>query len=52
MRRLNEAGVEYILIGGIAATIHGLAKRRAGRPKDLEMIAQMECLRQEKKMWD
>ena len=80
---LADAGVEFIVIGGFAATAHGSAhvtvdldvvyrrtaenmirmasalehfvnlstlihlKRAAGRPKDIERIAELEALQQE-----
>jgi hypothetical protein len=46
---LNKAGVELIIVGGVAAIVHGSARltRDAGRPKDLEVIAELEALREE-----
>ena len=40
---LSGAGVEFIIVGGIAAIAHG----SAGRPKDLEVIAELEALGEE-----
>ncbi len=52
---LVENEVEFILVGGVAATVHGSArltsdvvirvKRAAGRPRDLETVAELEALR-------
>ena len=36
LRALAEGGVRFIVVGGVAA---------AGRPKDLEAIAELELLR-------
>ena len=46
LQALNTAGVEFILVGGVAATVH--VKRAAGRTKDLEAIAELEALREER----
>jgi predicted nucleotidyltransferase len=68
--RLHDQRVEFVLIGGVAAVIHGSGseeveafgvtlrvvtldglihlKRAAGRPKDLESIAELEALRDER----
>jgi hypothetical protein len=93
LRCLAEAGVEYVVVGGAAATAHGSArltqdldvvyrrtvagtriscptpprssspglscqvlaldslirvKRAAGRPKDLEAVAELEAIREER----
>lgn len=57
---LASHDVRYIIVGGFAATAHGSAfltvdletlirlKRAAGRPKDLERIAELEALRTER----
>lgn len=57
---LTGADVEFIVVGGFAATAHGSAhltvdlptlihlKRAAGRPKDLERIAELEALQKER----
>jgi len=45
---LSRAGVELIVVGGVAAIVHGSARLTdAGRPKDLEAIAELEALREE-----
>ena len=59
---LTAGGVEYIVIGGIAANAHGAirttrdvdvvyarARANLGRPKDFEAIAELEALRQERR---
>ncbi len=52
---LVSGGVDVVLIGGGAATIHqstleGLiaVKRAAGRPKDFEAVAELEALHEER----
>lgn len=47
LEALAKAEVEFILVGGAAATVHGSA-RAAGRPKDLEVIAELEAIREER----
>jgi len=45
LRALAERDVRLIIVGGMA----GIAlKRAAGRPKDLEAIAELESLRDER----
>ena len=39
---LAEAGIEFIVVGGLAAVIHG-----AGRPKDVEVLAELQALADE-----
>lgn len=57
---LVGAGVEFIIVGGAAARAHGSArclglehlihvKRAAGRPKDLEAIAELEAILEEQR---
>ncbi|MBO0694586.1 MAG: hypothetical protein J2P56_00635, partial [Verrucomicrobia bacterium] len=60
---LVRAEAEFIIIGGVAGTIHGSAratydvdlptliriKEAAGRPKDLEAIAELRVLLEESK---
>jgi predicted nucleotidyltransferase len=61
--RLSGGAVEYVIVGGVAATLHGsiegtefryvtlrrliLLKRAAGRAKDLNMIGELEALLEE-----
>ena len=62
---LSTAQVDYMLVGGVAATVHGSVrltadvdivdlptlirvKRAAGRPKDLESIAELETILEER----
>jgi hypothetical protein len=40
---LTHAGVEFIVVGGVAAV-----KRAAGRSKDLDAIAELEALLEER----
>jgi hypothetical protein len=42
---LPDGEVNVILIGGVAANKLIVLKRAAGRPKDLEAIAELEILR-------
>jgi hypothetical protein len=44
---LSRAGVELIILGGVGLDRLIQAKRDAGRPKDLEVIAELEALRGE-----
>jgi hypothetical protein len=65
---LADSGVEFVIVGGLAATVHGSARLTqdldvvyhrtpenlraaglAGRPKDLEVIAELEALLEESK---
>ena len=74
-RSLHHAGVEFIVVGGAAATAHGSVrltltdaltlfeipcrclslerliqvKRAAGRPKDLEALAELEAIAEERR---
>lgn len=71
LRGLAASGVEFILVGGAAATVHGsvrltlpidvvyqrspeniarliAVKRAAGRPKDLEAVAELEAIEEER----
>jgi predicted nucleotidyltransferase len=81
LKVLTQAGVDFVIVGGAAATVHGsarltqdldivydrnrenllgvhclclslealiAAKRAAGRPRDLEAIAELEIIREEK----
>ena len=53
LRVLTEAGVYFILVGGAAATAHGAAPVLpfpAGRPKDLDAIAELEALAYERNL--
>ena len=75
LRALHDREVQFIIVGGVAATVHGSArltqdldvvyargdaryrcldlpwlirtKRAAGRPRDLEAVAELEALRDE-----
>ncbi len=47
---LVRGRVEFILVGGVAAILHATLiklKRAAGRPRDLEALAELEALLQE-----
>ena len=49
---LSRAGVEFIVVGGTAPSRRGGRGRgircAAGRPKDLEAVAELEALREER----
>ena len=55
---LVDGGVEFVIVGGLAATVHGSARlthdldvvytrsrENLERPKDLDVIAELESLR-------
>ncbi len=48
LRTLTDSGVEFILIG-VCLDLETLirVKRAAGRPKDLDALAELEALREE-----
>ena len=46
LQALHRAGVEFIIVGGVAVTIHGSA-RLTQDLKDFEAIAELEALREE-----
>jgi len=41
LRRLTDAGVGYVIVGGFAVIAHGVV-RAAGRPRDLQDLADLE----------
>ena len=43
VRVLSDAGVDYVIVGGVAAN-----KRAAGRAKDRESLAELEALLEER----
>ena len=61
LRTLVEGAVDFIVVGGVAAKAQGSArytlglekliavKRAAGRPKDLEAIAELEAIWEERR---
>jgi predicted nucleotidyltransferase len=48
LRALNDGGVRYLVVGGVAVVLHDLLvlKRAAGRARDLEDIAVLEAIAQ------
>ena len=44
VRALNEAGIRYLVVGGLAVNAHGYARmtREAGRPRDLDDINELQ----------